>query len=131
MDTKVDTTDTRKQHASNISKRPKFIPAPIPTTNPWNNNRGQKANEVNRVAPPQTNNVTHQRDQPQTSFNTLVSEFQMVNQLIDLDKMIRLVRELNLELTNSTNELEKFVKFNKFCQTHFMANESQNNRCLP
>lgn len=54
----------------------------------------------------------------------------MLNQLIDLEKMVRLVRELNSQLRGCSSDLEKFMKLSKFCQTQFKATEAEINQCL-
>lgn len=122
---RIERMETKKQQSSPSTKKQNFIPAPLPTTNPWLNNRGGRFNDVSRVPPPP------EKVDTQTNFNSLVSEFNMLNQLVDLEKMVRLVRELNMQLRGCTSDLEKFLKFSKFCQTQFKATETEINQCLP
>lgn len=57
----------------------------------------------------------------QCNFTDLVSEFNVLGQLVDLNKMINLVRELNSLLKKCKDELEKFMTLNNFCLKHFQA----------
>lgn len=118
------------------------MPAPLPATNPWLRNQG-KTNYLSNIRttpglnyehvsdpiPSKVNPNSFQNGTPQNNFNSLVGEFNLLNQLIDLEKMVRLVRELNSQLRGCTNELNKFIKFNQFCQSKFMANTNTANTC--
>lgn len=126
---RVEATEAKKQKISPINKRPNYVPAPLPATNPWTNNRGNPWTSKEVIEPNVSN--APQINDSQLNFNNMVSEFQTLNQLIDIDKMVRLVRELNSQLRGCNSEFEKFMHFNKFCQTLFKATESELNRCLP
>lgn len=126
-------------------KKPVFVPAPEPTTNPWKNQTAttsarrmgitpttnMRSNYVSSVISHQVGSSLPQNSNPQTNFSSLLTELNVLNQLIDLEKMVRLVRELNLHLRGCTNELEKFLKFHQFCQNSFEANEISALSCQP
>lgn len=109
------------QDKSNFNKsfRPNktnYVMAPPPQVNAWTNrniNNGQQA-----VADQGYTQTTASND-----LSGLVREFNVLNNLIDLSKMLNLVRELNKVLANCKDDLEKFEKLNEFCQTNFKANK--------
>lgn len=124
-------------------KKPTFVPAPMPLNSPWisnNMNRGRITGtngtpsmfNVSSVIPNRvTNENEHNKNDSQSNFSSLINELNVLNQLIDLEKMVRLVRELNIQLRDCTTDQEKIFKFNQFCQTHFKTNEISANPCLP
>lgn len=109
------------QDKSNFNKsfRPNktnYVMAPPPQVNAWthrNINNGQQV-----VADQGSTQTTASND-----LSGLVREFNVLNNLIDLSKMLNLVRELNKVLANCKDDLEKFEKLNEFCQTNFKANK--------
>lgn len=134
---RIEAVEKRRMLTGNNNKKQAYVPAPLPTTNPWNSKKSHEApaprwpnNNLSSVAPPKMNENAQNKD-AQATFNTLVSELNMLNQLIDLEKMVRLVRTLNSQLRGCTNELDKFLKFNQFCQTYFMTNDNSATRCQP
>lgn len=52
------------------------------------------------------------------SFSTLMNEFNTLNKLVDIDKMLNMVRELNANLVNCTDEIQKFMIFQQVCQKY-------------
>lgn len=129
----------RKNTTATFNKKPEFVPAPTPTTNPWMRNQKHVTERTN-IEPNSTQNLEKVSSviypqsvnpDPQSNFSTLTEELNVLNQLIDLEKMVRLVKELNLQLRGCTNELDKFLKFNKFCQNFSMANTNIAYSCNP
>lgn len=123
-----------------IPRRTQFIPAPIPE-NAWKRNRTGKNQNV---APPSTPTTSEQArrntnkqdnvempDLGDNNFTSLVSEFNELNSLVDLNYMISLVRKLNSTLKNCKNDLEKFITVNNFCKHNFGAENSSTTQCLP
>lgn len=126
------------------SRITKYVNAPIPTVNPWAKHQATEnghipKTSVNNLVPNSalieksensaTNSAIMNKSSvnsanPQLIFKELVSEFSTLNQTVDLLKMLNLVRELNSELKNCSNEMEQFMTINTFCQTKFMANNS-------
>lgn len=49
----------------------------------------------------------------------LIGEFDELNKIIDIDRMIAYVKELNNQLRSCKNELEKFITFNNFGKNYF------------
>lgn len=110
-----------------------YVPAPVPEVNPWVNTgrsilqTGQKPTE--RAFIPRTINT--EEPDPQMNFNSLVSEVTELNQLINVEHMVKLIRELNSQLRTCQSELEKFSKFNNFCQVNFKADFEKAKQCIP
>lgn len=107
---------------------PRLKPAPLPKDNKW----FARANQRTEVSPTTTasnNNIgysarageiesasdNHNSD-PMCGMNTLTNELNKLDKLIDINKMIGLVRDLNNKLTSCQTEMEKFQCFYKFCQ---------------
>lgn len=120
--------------------RAQFIPAPIPE-NAWQRN---KIGRNQDVVPPNmlrkseqtSRNISQRsngemRDLGDNNFTLLVSEFNELNSLIDLNHMISLVRKLNTSLKTCKNDLEKFIAVNNFCKLNFGAEKSTTSQCLP
>lgn len=126
-----------KQRLSQIRKNETpvaaYKEAPIPTTNPWKertphiNNELLENNEENfpplsETRRPQT--TTHNPQQSYTlntqqtptfqNLQTLTQEFNTLNELINVDKMIKLIQNLNTKLTQARNNTEKFLIFHSF-----------------
>lgn len=109
---------------------PKFVAAPIPTTNPWFKNRTANPNTAlpqNTTAQPTQQHQQQQQQQTQqhpnnqlSGFNELTNEIAQLNQLINIEKMLQLVKELNAKLRSCTSEMEKFLAFNNFVQNKFV-----------
>lgn len=133
---KIEQIERRKRPNNAPAKTavPKYIPAPIPTTNPWSmgnpfNRTAQNQQQIRTTAPPtdyahghgSTNLQIH--TQPSTSNNiyNLIGEFDELNKMIDIDRMFAYVKELNNQLRSCNNELEKFITFNNFCKKYFSA----------
>lgn len=127
-----------------MTRTTKYVDAPVPKANPWFQNNKEIPNKENipqsvrasvSVLVPNSaqnqysasnsvnNKNTAKSDNPQELFKDLVSEFSTLNQSVDLLKMLNLVRELNSELKNCSNNFEKFMTINNFCQTKLMAND--------
>lgn len=51
-------------------------------------------------------------------LNTLLSELNTLNQLCDIKKMINMVRELNLNLKDCTDNIQKLLIFQSICQKY-------------
>lgn len=103
---------------------PRYIPAPPPKTNPWlAQNRSQNHQVAEQAQPRQVNNLFQNNVESENSdnntFTTLLGEFQTLNSLVDLEYMLKLVKELNLKLINCKNEMEQFLVINRFCSERF------------
>ena len=138
----------KKKVAEKESMKPqpavKYIPAPPPLINPWQRNIQQRLqqqtqqqyqqqqttqSQQNQTQPqPQQKTIQHQQPTQQqqpnlmqnmNKFSELTSEFAQLNTLINVDKMLQLVRDLNAKLRECNNELEQFVAFQNFCATRF------------
>lgn len=144
--TKVKDIERRKTNSSKpVLRKPSFMPAPMPTTNPWlNRMKPREARNMPLAPPPNVRNnyvssvisqeftgPSPQKSDHQTNFSSLIGEFNVLNQLIDLERMVRLVRELNSQLRSCKDEMEKFFILNQFCQFHFKANETTTNQWRP
>lgn len=140
---RIEAIERRKlSNGSATNRKSAFIPAPMPKTNPWNGNHPDMRRET---APGSfiTNNYVSTGNQSKhndrmnettdtpNNFSALAREMTELNQLIDLGKMVRLVRQLNSELRGCSNEIDKFIKFNQFCQNNFKAIETAANSWHP
>lgn len=97
-----------------------YVMAPPPTVNAWT----QRATLSERMQTPHTPFVAVSGNKNiQNNITDLVSEFNILDQLVDLNKMLLLVRELNTLLRDCKDELEKFVTLNNFCLKNFLANK--------
>lgn len=139
--TKIEQIERRKQ-AKTINTETyhqRYIAAPLPKTNAWSmgnpllkNNSTQQTTQ--NITAPQDyahgskgNNNTH--TQQQTNMLNLVSEFDELNKLINVDKMYGYVKELNNLLRQCQSELQKFITFNNFCNKYF--NNQNTQQCPP
>lgn len=118
---------SRRQTKSRLSNR-KYEPAPIPQTNAWQKpQRGPTTiHEPTILASGARISATLTKGSNpgppgDNQFDMLVSEFKELNSLINMNRMITLVRTLNASLKSCTTELEKFNTFTIFCQNNFGA----------
>lgn len=129
--------DGTKKHATRAPAKISYIPAPIPSINAWNHKRNQLP--LSRVA---GNIATQSSEIPQNmnrlqnhnsgdNFNSLVSEFIELDSLINMNRMISLVRSLNAALRKCVSELDKFQTFNSFCLQNFGADKTVPSQCRP
>lgn len=105
-----------------------YVMAPPPLTNAWTQ-RTITNERSNAAHTPIT--TTTEASNTQTNFTDLVSEFNMLGQLLDLNKMLILVRELNNLLKTCKDDLEKFVTLNNFCIKNFKANPQTASLAFP
>lgn len=137
---KIEQIERRKQSqaATLRNKTQKFIAAPQPATNPWSRCSPFKPTNVIQNAEVHQgyahgehtsiiNNVTNtqQHSQAADGMFKLVSEFDELNKLINVDRMFAYVNELNYHLKQCKNELEKFITFNNFCKKYFSSSQCQ------
>lgn len=113
--TRVDKLNTKGPAVMN---RTNYVDAPVPRVNVW----AQPTSSTQRTPTVRANDCMMDGDMAAANnFNSLVSEFNMLNNLIDINKMLQLVREINRLLANCKDNLEKFVTLNNFCQKNFKA----------
>lgn len=119
--------ERRKTTKSNeAEKTPKYVPSTGPTINPW-----IREPQLRRESYEMIQTRLHNNKDNQHSVQTLISEFNELDKLINIDNMIRLVRELNLTLRTCDNQLDKFLKFREFCNKISMADNNKESQCLP
>lgn len=138
---RIEQIEQRKEQIYNIGRKAayppinktNYVPAPLPQINAWTNigravpHLGQELHDS--VSRPRSTNTEEQN--PQINFNTLVSEFTELNQLLNVEHMVNLIRELNKQLRTCQTDLEKFLKFNNFCQLNFTADSGRSKQCIP
>lgn len=113
--TRVDKLHTKRPALMN---RTNYVDAPLPRVNVW----AQPTGLAQRTPAVPANDPMMAGDMgTANNFKDLVSEFNVLNDLIDINKMLHLVRELNRLLATCKDGLEKFVTLNNFCQKHFRA----------
>lgn len=104
----------RPPNTSNPRQFPALKPAPLPAFNPWTGGR----TAIQRHPPPASNNEGQRLRESESSasgFSELCGEINALNQLIDVNKMLGLVKNLNAQLAHCKTEFEKFQVFNSFC----------------
>lgn len=131
---RIELMEQRKDRTKNNGRKPthpsnnknSYVPAPLPRVNQWfkNSDSSIAPNNVQRSIIREGISHTNNQQETHTNFQSLVSEFGELNRLINLDNMIKLVRDINSQLRCCKNELEKFMKFNKFCMDNFLACET-------
>lgn len=106
--------------------RQKFIPAPPPTTNIWKqsvNARGptpitasQEIPAANADPAPKSSGSGQQvkTNNDSNKLNELFSEFKKLNSMINIDNMLKAVRDLNGILENCQSTMDKFQAFSQF-----------------
>lgn len=114
------------KHSNQQPKQPtKYLPAPPPQTNVWENRRNTATTAIN-----QENSTRQQIEQgtsqerrqintqvsadPFNNFRLLSTEFDKLNHLINVEKMLSLVRQLNIKLENCKDNIEMFMTFRDF-----------------
>lgn len=121
---------------------PRYVDAPTPAVNAWNTRMtAPPATNLRQQAPPtpttastnpeqfpalapkprpqvvtQQNNphTVDNQDASMTNFNLLTNEFQKLNSLVNVEKMLNLVVSLNRELEKTNTNIEKFMVMNNF-----------------
>lgn len=104
----------------------RYVAAPAPVTNAWDARRQALAaqNETMMTPEPRTTRppllLTPPTNKPSqiaggtNQLSSITDEFNKLNQLIDLDQMLKRVKYLNNKLENCNSEIEKFQVFYKF-----------------
>lgn len=66
--------------------------------------------------------------QPIDSFRDLMSEFNTLHTLVNIDELLRAIKSLNTQLKQSTSPLQTFTIFTKFAETldQYNLNRTQN-----
>lgn len=111
----------------------KFIPASVPE-NAWHKKRAPPSSLLRSYAAQpstSTEKPTMANNNTGNDFNQLVSEFNVLNSLIDINHMIFLVRSLNSTLKTCTDDMGKFIAFKNFCQTNFGTGKTLTAPCYP
>lgn len=128
-----------KERINFIKKQEKqeYVDAPLPKQNAWNrtspleevhddNSRSNRTTvrigqeQFPELTPPtrkpnvQRNTNTTINTNNMTDFQTLTNEFKKLNSLVNLEKMIKLISKLNLQLEQATSKIEQFLIINDF-----------------
>lgn len=108
-------------------EKQEYVDAPIPKQNAWsrttekqNNNMPTNENEQTRAEnfPPLTTTTRTPKSQSENvsnecgdiaAFQNLTEEFKKLNTLINMEKMYKLVQNLNNKLSQATSKIEKFI----------------------
>lgn len=111
---KIEFIQNKRQQNTKIYKKQeaiqKFIPAQIPTNNP-----SAKGNPFTATRDPvPATQLPNPHSKQTLSFNELVSEIDELNLLIDINKMLNAVKQLNQILKSCNSELQKFKAFFDF-----------------
>lgn len=103
-----------------------YIPAPPPRENFWenrksnttiNNNQDTSPTEPNRSTDTQhARGINKVSADSQNNFEQLTYEVNKLNTLINIDKMLNLIRILNNKLVECKDNMSRFITFNTFVQ---------------
>lgn len=93
-----------------------YRPAPPPKTNHWER-RGPTPPPMEADNPrPPTETRRQDNNMPENGMQDLTNELNKLSRLIDINKYITLIKELNRKLQNCTTEIQKFEIFYNFTQ---------------
>lgn len=121
----------------NNEPAPAYRPAPLPTQNYWERRKTNQQNqnssngahiqqETQHPERRQPINRTNYNNQVSTDsisqVNELTSEYIELNRLINVDRMLSLVRQLNAKLRTCTDSLSQFAAFNTFVNELISSN---------
>lgn len=135
----VQNTFSREKRASASTRGgPQFTPAPIPKENIWVKRAAQHrsaGNNDSRPGPtqveaqvatqvaaaggqrPQMEERTEFAGNPKIiNFSEFTSEINNLNNLINVNAMLKAIKDLNAQLLTCNNEIEKFTTFYTFTQ---------------
>lgn len=128
----IEQIEQRKEQIYNIGRKTayppinktNYVPAPLPKINAWA--KTDRAGPLSGQEPEEHisrhRTITTTEQNPQINFNTLVSEFNELNQLINVEHMVN--------LRTCQTDLEKFLKFKNFCELNFTADSHRAMQCI-
>lgn len=110
---------------------PKYVPAPAPTTNAWNQRREERPQQPPATPPPsrpQTNQFPQasssspsSASNPTNCMNDLFAEFKRLNELCNVNCLLNAIRALNKLLANASSSQDKFLIFMDFTNNKLSA----------
>lgn len=128
------TNNKRPPPIASSASFPRLKPAPPPATNAWTvraNRIAAEAAPTPASSQPTTSTASvgvsankcesgsgsaNVPKDPMTGVNALMSEFNKLNKLINVNRMLSLVTELNKQLEKCNTFADQFICFNNFCQ---------------
>ncbi|KAJ3616680.1 hypothetical protein MTP99_014375 [Tenebrio molitor] len=105
---RIENINLIKEQQNTTKHTETLVPAPIPTTNPWNKNKTENSAQTS-----QSNKSPTENNQPATATATatatgLLTELKKLNELININEVIRAISDLNKMLSKTESKEQKF-----------------------